>query len=234
MKVLMWNVSSAWADLLYGVSNWTLIAGAFAVFIGTIGSIAMGAAKEYFANERLSANEAATERAKAEAEVAKEGAAKATERAAEADARAAQARLELAKFRAPRTLTREQRIQISTRLLAFRGVKFDGGISGPDPEILTLFAEIGSAAKEAGWIFVDWEGGGDSGFKLTSGQYLGITAVRGVKIQIAKDDFDKLSAPVNALISALNEEGIEATASFDGTRSSENVDVIRILIGPKT
>ena len=234
MRVLMWNVSSAWADLLFDVSNWILIGGAFAVFIGTIGSITMGTAKEYFANERLSANETATERAKADAEIAKEGAANATERAAEADARAAQARLELAKFRASRTLTREQRIRISSHLLAFSGTKFDGGISGPDPEILSLFAGIGSAAKEAGWVLINWEGGGDAGFTLTSGEYLGIAAARGVTIQIPKGASDKLSAPAKALISALKEEGIEVTAAFDGTPAQNNAGVIHILIGPKT
>jgi hypothetical protein len=80
MRILMWNVSSAWADFLFDVSNWILIGGAFAVFIGTIGSITMGTAKEYFANERLSANETATERAKADAERAKADAEIAKER----------------------------------------------------------------------------------------------------------------------------------------------------------
>lgn len=100
-KVLMWNITSPRADFLFGISNWLLIAGAFAIFVGTIGSIAMGAAKDYFANERLSANELATERAKADAEIAKEG-------AAEADARAAEAQLALAKYRAGRSLTTAQ------------------------------------------------------------------------------------------------------------------------------
>src|SRR5713226_6952255 len=45
--------------------NWFLICGAFAIAIGTVGSIRTQATKERFADERISANEAETEKAKA-------------------------------------------------------------------------------------------------------------------------------------------------------------------------
>jgi hypothetical protein len=78
-KVLMWNVSEPIADLLFQTSNALLIVGGLLVFVGTIRSITMSAAKSYFTDTRLTANEAATERAKADAEVAREGAATANE-----------------------------------------------------------------------------------------------------------------------------------------------------------
>ena len=195
VRVLMWNVSEHLANVLFDISGLILIVGAVAVAIGTYGSIKMGAAKEYFANERISANEADTERAKADAEIAREGASK-------ANARAASAELALAKFRAPRLLTREQRIQISTRLLAFRGTKFDAGISSSDSEMVTFFSLLGSALKEAQWTLVNWNGG-DVGFTLGTGEFLGITPARGVTVQTASGSSEKLSEAARALVSAL-------------------------------
>jgi hypothetical protein len=63
VRVLMWDVTAPWVDFLFNVSNVVLIVGALAVLLGTIGAIAMGAAREQFANERISANEAETARA---------------------------------------------------------------------------------------------------------------------------------------------------------------------------
>lgn len=73
-KVSIWNISEPVADFLFNLSNAVLILGAFLVFTGTIGSIWMQAAKSYFSDERIAANEAATARAKADAEIAREGA----------------------------------------------------------------------------------------------------------------------------------------------------------------
>jgi hypothetical protein len=100
-KVFIWNISEPAADFLFNLFNVVLIFGAFAVFVGTIGSIWMQAAKSYFSDERIAANEAATARAKADAEIAREG-------AAAAHAKALEAELALEKYRAPRTLSPPQ------------------------------------------------------------------------------------------------------------------------------
>lgn len=70
VKALMWYVTEPTASFLFSVSNVALIIGATAVLIGTIGSILMGAAKEQFSNERISANEAETAHAKEAAALA--------------------------------------------------------------------------------------------------------------------------------------------------------------------
>jgi len=70
VKVLMWTVTEPWADFLFNLANVVLIVGAAAVLLGTIGAIAMGAAKEHFSSERISANETETARANESAAIA--------------------------------------------------------------------------------------------------------------------------------------------------------------------
>ena len=102
VKVLMLTVTEPLADLLFTLSNVVLVIGAAAVLIGTIGAIAMGGAKERFADQRISDNEV---------------------KAAKANARANEAALELAKYKAPRTslLTPEKIQTLVSSLSAFKG-----------------------------------------------------------------------------------------------------------------
>lgn len=128
----MFDVSLPWAEFWYDTFNVLLFIGAFAVAVGTYGSIKMGSVKERFGDERISANEKETKRAVADSDAAKEGTAKAgeriaelnrdtarlsgeaesaraaiavaNERAAKAEERALEAKLELEKFRAPRMI----------------------------------------------------------------------------------------------------------------------------------
>ena len=112
-RVLMSVVSSSLADFLFALSNVVLIAGAAAVLVGTIGSIKMGAVREQFANERISANEAATSAANA--------------RAAEANAHAAELELKVAEARklaGPRNIRDEDRVQMVRVLSQFRGTPY--------------------------------------------------------------------------------------------------------------
>ena len=149
-----------------------------------------------------------------------------------ANARALEAQLALDKFRAPRTLNREQRIQISTRLLEFAGTKFDIGISSPDPEILNLVMWIGSATKESRWVLTNWIGG-DIGFTLTSGEFIGIAPARGVRIQ-CESGSPKLFVAAKALADILIAQGIDATAEAVSAPISKNAATVHILVGPKT
>lgn len=99
----MWEITSSLADRLFAFSNVILVAGAAAVFIGTMGSILMSGVREQFSNERISANERATAAAVAESDIAKKG-------AAEANARAAEAQLKLEELRrlaGPRRIDRQ-------------------------------------------------------------------------------------------------------------------------------
>lgn len=244
-RVLMFNISPWLADFLYDVFTVVLVFGVFAVVvgplwpsdaltfvgafttaIGTYGSIKFGALKEYFSNERISENERMTADANAEAGRANEAAGKAKERAANAE-------LALAKFRAPRALSREQRIKISTQLLPFGDTKFDVGISSPNPEILNLNMWLASALKEARWELINWDGG-DVGFTLTGGEFLGITSARDITVQIGKGAPKELSDAAGALVSTLIAEGLEAIAEFNAVPASKNPNTVHVLIGPKT
>jgi hypothetical protein len=208
MKVFMWNVSSPMADLLFTVSNWLLIVGALAIFIGTIGAFTMSAAKEYFANERTIANEAEIARAGMAAETARADAAKASERAAVAE-------LELAKFKAPRTLTLSEQRGIADKLKDFPGVTIDIFIYGETPEIVQLTKLLTPPLSEAGWAPRTWvaTGGG---------------AVTGILIVPRKDSPQSIFDAATALAEALKAAHLDAAIwePFDPS------DVPATLIGP--
>lgn len=105
------DISLVSAQFWYDAFNIFLYCGAFAVAIGTIGSIKMGAIKERYSDERISANEA-------EAEVAKATAATANEHAKVLETDLVKARIDLEKEKtarliifkqlAPREITNEQ------------------------------------------------------------------------------------------------------------------------------
>jgi hypothetical protein len=130
----MWNVTSPMADFLFNLSNVVLAIGALAVLLGTIGSIKMGAVREPFSKERISANETETERAKAEA---------------------LKAQLALEQFKAPRFLTDEQIIRIREKMRPFAGQRF-GMVTYWDVKEPSDFTKrIGDGALiAAGWVFV--------------------------------------------------------------------------------
>jgi hypothetical protein len=149
VKVLMLTVTEPLANVLFGWANVVLIFGAAAVLVGTIGAIAMGSAKEQFSNERISANEAETARAK--------------EAAAGANARAFEAQLALASFRAPRTLSAEQQAAITAVAARHKGTPIDIFMAGDSADIRPLAETFARLLKNGGqWQpeFWTWVGVG--------------------------------------------------------------------------
>jgi hypothetical protein len=61
----MFDVSLPWANFWYDAFNAMLFLGAFAVAVGTYGSIKMGAVKDRFSDERTTALELQTAQANA-------------------------------------------------------------------------------------------------------------------------------------------------------------------------
>jgi hypothetical protein len=116
VRVFMFDVSLATATFWYDAFNVILFLGAFAVAVGTYGSVRMGAIKERFADERISENETATSKAIAESDAAKRG-------AAEANARALEAQLALEKFKAPRLLLPEQQKEVAQKMRLWTTLK---------------------------------------------------------------------------------------------------------------
>jgi hypothetical protein len=151
MKVLMWNVSSPMADRLYGVSNWLLLAGAFAVVVGTVGSITMGTVREYFVSERLRANEAAAERAVTDAETANDGATLAHTHIADANKRAAEAERVPPAHRDGRILTDRQASALFAGLKASPKGKVIVKPNSTSAEPIRYADEISAVFKHSGF-----------------------------------------------------------------------------------
>ncbi len=214
----MWELSPSWADFLFDLSNIVLVFGAAAVLIGTIGSIKMAGIKEQFSNERISANEAETERAKADAAIA--------------NARAAEANVALEKFKAPRTLPAEQQRRITEKINRSAGTVFDIGLQTGDPEAEGLLNPIETALKSAGWTQIDWRGG-DVVLSRTGRPICGIVSLIGLVIQMSPTKVEEYWPAATALAEALNSEGISAKAEPGSAAQAENADAMHILIGKK-
>jgi hypothetical protein len=102
VRVLVWNVSADAADFWFSAFSWLLVVAAILVGIATYGVTIMGSAKERFADERISANEAETARAIAESDAAKEGVAQSNAEAARANEHSKRLEIELEKERGDR------------------------------------------------------------------------------------------------------------------------------------
>jgi multidrug efflux pump subunit AcrA (membrane-fusion protein) len=84
------EISQSFADTVFKYSNLLLIVGTAIVLIATIGAIISSRIRERFSDERISKNEALTEKAKAQTALANESAAKANKGAAQSNLRTAE------------------------------------------------------------------------------------------------------------------------------------------------
>ncbi len=150
----------------------------------------------------------------------------------EANARAAEARLELEKFKAPRSLSSEQRKRIADKLKSFGGVQFDGAWTNLDPEIDLLFTAIEETLVSAGWKGVSYNGGGQL-YGRKGYISVGQANAYGVIVNIDKSKSPNLLWPALDLVKALTEEGIGVGFQDGAGFVSANSDTIHILIGPK-
>ena len=159
--------------------------------------------------------------------------AEANRQAEEAKERAAQANLELAKFKAPRTLSPEQQKRVSDNLKLFAGAQFDMALN-TDPESQDLLPQIEDALKASGWDELDWSGG-DLVFKRAGRPVAGIVVMTGVIVQMHPDEVPVLRDAAAALASALSMQGISARAEPGlGTGiTNNNPKAIHILVGKK-
>jgi hypothetical protein len=231
VKVLVLTVTETLANTLFAWSNVLLIAGAAAVLIGTIGAIAMGSAKEQFANERISTNEAETARAKADAETAKEGAAK-------ANARTEEARLELEKFKAPRKISEEMKHRILSAARKHPGQKFSGKVASSVPDALALWFSLSNILTDAGWKLVPPKG-------LATGNPpagIPVAPYEGITLFVPYEEIRSLGIVASDLMVALNgvdgrfarsDKLITETVSDNGNFAQAGVIAIEIGIKPE-
>lgn len=155
---------------------------------------------------------------------------------AEAIARAAEAQLALEQFKAPRTLTPEQRGRIVDKLKQFSGTEYDITVSSLDPEILDFVFTLELVLSTAGWTELDWKGTGET--LIRGGKQplvrLGVSATN-VLIGVHLDQSPKLFDFALALSDAIEAEGVTATAKriIGHEMSSTNANAIHLMIGRK-
>jgi hypothetical protein len=163
--------------------------------------------------------------------------AEANARAAEANRIAQEASLELAKYRADRTLNEHQMARIADKVREFGPIRFDANVTPGSPESRRCLRFIEITLHTAGWNQVDWIGDGEYGSRWTIGlASFGETAsVSNVMIQFLLDPEDPsvdFSTQAVALADALTVEGILAMAR-PGMPEQLGVP-IHVLVGPKT
>jgi hypothetical protein len=166
VRVLMFDVSLPWAEFWYDAFNVLLFLGAFAVAVGTYGSIRMGYVKERFSDERMSANEKETKRAVAEsdkanatlglaqADIVKANAeiaiAHATAKALEKEVEQARAEQERLKaIAAWRRITRQQYDTLLANLKGHSISLFMVSTVTSDPEAIQYFDDIVNTLTDA-------------------------------------------------------------------------------------
>lgn len=150
------------AGLWFDIFNGVLLFGAFLVFVGTWGTIKTSSIKEFFSDERVTANEAETKRAVAESDKANAELGKARVDIATANAEAAKANEHAAELRLaldreiaarkPRTINAEQRSALIEMLKPDRIVKGKVVINPAlDSEAMQFADQIESVLKEVGF-----------------------------------------------------------------------------------
>jgi hypothetical protein len=197
------------ADQVYSLANWVLIGALVFGVIATFAVVVSGKIKD----EKL-----ARELKEKDGQIA------------EANARAEEAKLELAKFRAPRDISEDQRAKLAIGLKKFSGTVFD--ISGGDNETLMFALGIADTLTKAGWRIISWTGGKTTIHLPNRTFSAGFVMTTGVHIQIFDPTFSKASeALVNALKLA-GFEGVQVTLE-NVPQEHPNRNVIHINVGPK-
>jgi hypothetical protein len=158
---------------------------------------------------------------------ANESAAQARAQVAGATAEAARANLELAKLKTPRTLTKEQRYRITSRIKPFPETPYDLWVN-TDSDSTALMFVIDEAIRAANWQF-------KLAGVIAFADRAGIIADSGVSIHVAEEHRSTLEGPALALGNALIAEGIPV-ALFADTKDSNNDkdrDRLHLMIGSK-
>ena len=141
------------------------------------------------------ANERA-ETARRDAEALRLQVAQSNERVAQAESKAAQAQLDLARFKAPRELTPEQRDKVSDSLARFRDISVDVVIFGDTPEIVGTASTILDCMSKAGWE--------------THRGFIGQMALTGILVASRPEAGPKAAEASNTLATELTSMGVPA------------------------
>jgi hypothetical protein len=203
------------ADLLFSISNVALIVGLALTVVATIVSVWMANVREGYSKIELS--EANKRIAEADA------------RAVGANARAVEAALQLEKFKAPRTLSDEQRELVISQVRAFAGQEYTAVISPAGVDVRPLWVTLDRTLAAAGWSRVNPAG------LATGNPPAGIAVDPGVGIAIVIDrkSLPGIGPAAQTLVAALNSTGIESELAFGNDPKEKRANIITILIGLK-
>jgi hypothetical protein len=159
--------------------------------------------------------------------------AQANERAANAERSAAESRLALEKIRLPRRLTKEQRARITDKMHVFAGTQFDAALN-TGQETQEFLIEIEDALRSAGWMQVDWSNDfEDVIFSRTGRPKAGVSSHSGVVIEVHKENAANFQPIAQALMDALNGEGVATEVKYVGTFKNNNPKAVHIIVGEK-
>lgn len=147
---------------------------------------------------------------------------------ADANARAKEAALQLAKFRAPRTLDDAQTNRITQKIEQFAGTAFVVGVNSKDPEIMNITNSITRCLIFAGWVHRPYPWPGErTELPIFPSAPIGVGAwTENVLVSFPMDS-DAAKTATETLVVALAEEGIAAVSA------PSNAPGITIDVGPK-
>ena|SRR5690242_14198526 len=201
-----------------GISFWLVAVGATLAFLGAITAIQARRLNRVLITERA-------EVAKREKDANDKAIAEANARAKEAEARAVEANLALEKYKAPRTLSIEQRQRITDKLKQYAGQTFSLNVYN-DPEAVALLQVVRGTLTAAGWIEIRSQIGdvqiGNAGM---------VTEIA-VKCEVPQNAGPILIERVKALDAALNDEGIASLPRHN--IQLKDPDAINVVVGRKS
>jgi hypothetical protein len=153
---------------------------------------------------------------------------------AEANARTKEAELALAKFRAPRVITENQRRTLIEKLQPFTGTPYDTGMGENDEEQEDFMGQFDGVLRDAGWQFVNWSSGllGERLILRPQRGRSGPVGVKNVSLQMHASYEAQLKPAANALVAALQEIGVDAQIDVFNIHNI-NDSVLHVLVGRK-
>jgi hypothetical protein len=143
-------------------------------------------------------------------------------RGEEAKAEAAKANLELERFKAPRTLTVEQRVRITEKLKAFHGTIFEVVTYPGDSEPLAFMNLIAETLVRAGWEY-----------NIKHGRSFLLSVASGVVVVVSTKAPPKADEAGKALLASLISEGVAARLGYDSLQVNPTTIAIKIQVGTK-
>ena len=155
---MIWGLSlHGWEDVMRGslaiVGVFGLLVGLATFFVVTLQREEISSSKQEFDKYKTEAAEQISE-AQARTASATALAADATLKANRAATDAAEAQLALEKFKAPRSISPEQRTQIASELIKFGGQEFQGAVASSVADGHGLWRSIHAVLTESRWVFV--------------------------------------------------------------------------------